>query len=136
IAGLPPLGGFVGKAMLLASTLPGEGAPGASTAWLWAVVLGGSLMSIVALSRAGSTLFWKAEPAPTGPPAPGPSPRDVLPASIALAGVVAIAVFAAPVQRYAQAAARDLLDPSTLVDQVLRTAPKAGPHQPRPESLR
>ena len=136
IAGMPPFGGFVGKAMLLASTLPGEGAPGASTAWLWAVVLGGSLMSIVALSRAGSTLFWKAGPAPTGPPAPGPSPRDVLPASIALAGVVAIAVFAAPVQRYAQAAARDLLDPSTLVDQVLRTVPKAGPHQPRPESLR
>jgi multicomponent K+:H+ antiporter subunit D len=109
--------------------------PAASTAWRWAVVLGGSLLSIVALSRAGSTLFWKAG-APVAPAAPSPSVRDVAPAALALAGVVAIAVFAAPVQRYAQAAARDLLDPSTLVDQVLRTVPKAGPHQPRPESFR
>jgi multicomponent K+:H+ antiporter subunit D len=140
IAGMPPFGGFVGKAMLLASMLPEGGAPGAATAWLWAVLLGGSLASIVALSRAGSTLFWKASPSSAGPAADPGAPRlalgDLAPASIALAGVVAITVFAAPVQRYAQAAARDLLDPSSLADQVLRTVPKAGPHQPRPESFR
>jgi hypothetical protein len=45
-------------------------------------------------------------------------------------------VFAAPLQRYAQATARELVAPEPLVDQVLRTVPKAGPHQPRPESFR
>jgi multicomponent K+:H+ antiporter subunit D len=140
IAGMPPFGGFIGKAMLLASMLPAQDdgpTPGAATAGLWAIVLGASLLSIVALARAGSTLFWKADP--TARPAAGParlSAGDVLPAGLALAGVVAIAVFAAPMQRYALATARDLLEPSALVDQVLRTVPKASPHQPRPESLR
>jgi multicomponent K+:H+ antiporter subunit D len=141
IAGMPPFGGFVGKAMLLASMLPvqdaaGAVSPGAATAWLWAVVLGASLLSIVALARAGSTLFWKAGAPVPAPGAARPSAADLLPAGLALAGVVAIAVFAAPMQRYALAAARDLLDPSALVDQVLRTVPKAGPHQPRPEAFR
>jgi hypothetical protein len=53
-----------------------------------------------------------------------------------LAAVLAIAAFAAPMQRYAQATARELLDPASLADQVLRTVPRAGPHQPRPESSR
>ncbi len=140
IAGMPPFGGFVGKAMLLGAMLPAgpdDAAPGAATAWLWAIVLGASLLSIVALARAGSTLFWKAGQA-AGPDAGTArlSAGDVLPVGLALAGVLAITLFAAPMQRYALAAARDLLDPSALVDQVLRTVPKAGPHQPRPESVR
>ena len=140
IAGMPPFGGFVGKAMLLGAMLPAgpdDAAPGAATAWLWTIVLGASLLSIVALARAGSTLFWKAGQS-TGPDAGTArlSAGDVLPVGLALAGVLAITLFAAPMQRYALAAARDLLDPSALVDQVLRTVPKAGPHQPRPESVR
>ncbi len=54
IAGLPPLSGFFAKLMLLASVVPGMQA-----LWLWSVVLLGSLGSLVALSRAGSTLFWR-----------------------------------------------------------------------------
>ncbi len=55
IAGLPPLSGFFGKLMLLRATpLDGSGA------WLWAVLLLGSLGALVALSRAGSVLFWRA----------------------------------------------------------------------------
>jgi hypothetical protein len=55
---------------------------------------------------------------------------------LALAAVIGLAVYAAPMQRYAQATARELLDPASWVDQVLRTVPRAGPHQPRPESFR
>lgn len=53
-AGLPPLSGFFGKLMLLSAVEPGRQA-----LWLWSVVLLGSLGSLVALSRAGSTLFWR-----------------------------------------------------------------------------
>jgi multicomponent K+:H+ antiporter subunit D len=135
VAGLPPLGGFIGKAMLLVAMLPDTGSPTASVGVMWAVVLGGSLFALIALLRAGSVLFWKSEGAPV-PGAPAPSTRELLPCLLALAAVVAITVFAAPMQRYAQATAAELLAPEALVDQVLRTVPRAGPHQPRPESFR
>jgi multicomponent K+:H+ antiporter subunit D len=137
VAGLPPLGGFIGKAMLLASMLPDAAgaSPRAATAWLWGVVLAGSLLGLVTLARAGSTLFWKCDAtAPAGAARLGVG--QLVPAAVALAGVVAITVWAAPMQRYAQGVARDVLDPAALADQVLRTVPKAGPHQPRPEALR
>ena len=136
MAGMPPLAGFVAKAMLLASTLPDATvAPDPAVPWLWAVVLGASLLAMVALARAGSLIFWKSSSAGATPGAVLRL-RDALPCTIALAGVLAATLFAAPAQRYALATARDLLEPSTLVDQVLRTVPRAGPHQPRPESFR
>ncbi|MNN19478.1 putative monovalent cation/H+ antiporter subunit D [compost metagenome] len=55
IVGLPPFSGFLGKLMLLRAVPPGM-----DGAWLWALVLLGSLGSLVALSRAGSVLFWRA----------------------------------------------------------------------------
>jgi multicomponent K+:H+ antiporter subunit D len=54
VAGLPPLSGFLGKLLLLRAV-----APGWQALLLWPVVLVGSLMTVVALSRAGSTLFWR-----------------------------------------------------------------------------
>jgi multicomponent K+:H+ antiporter subunit D len=104
---------------------------------LWLALLVGSLFAMIALARAGSTLFWKSgdTPAP-GAGAVVPTLRDMLPCIGSLVAVLALTAFAAPAQRYAQEAARDLLDPASLVDQVLRTVPRAGPHQPRPESFR
>ncbi len=141
MAGLPPLGGFIGKAMLLASMLPEGSAgtvargPGAGAWLLWAAVLAGSLFAMVALARAGSLLFWRGE----GTADAGARPtgwREALPCAIALAAIAAIAIGSAPMQRFAQATARDLLDPAPLVDQVLRTAPRPGPHQGAPETFR
>ncbi len=54
VAGLPPLSGFFGKLLLLRAV-----DPGISGLLLWAVVLIGGLATLVALSRAGSTLFWR-----------------------------------------------------------------------------
>jgi multicomponent K+:H+ antiporter subunit D len=54
VAGVPPLAGFMGKALLLqaAGHTPLAG-------WVVALVLGSSLAMMMALARAGSTLFWK-----------------------------------------------------------------------------
>ncbi|MHB1224207.1 MAG: monovalent cation/H+ antiporter subunit D, partial [Gemmatimonadaceae bacterium] len=53
VVGLPPLSGFLGKALVLAATpLDGRGI------WLWAVTLTAGLLSLVACSRAGSIVFW------------------------------------------------------------------------------
>ena len=55
MAGLPPLSGFLGKLLVL------DAAYGTDlVVWIWAIVLGSSLISIVGFSRAGSILFWKA----------------------------------------------------------------------------
>ena len=54
ITGLPPLSGFLGKLLLLRAAGEGQHA-----LWLWPLLLIGSLAVLVALSRAGSTLFWR-----------------------------------------------------------------------------
>jgi multicomponent K+:H+ antiporter subunit D len=59
MAGMPPLSGFIGKLMILDALR----APG-TMAWAWGAVLVGSLVTIVGLARAGSTLFWKATAIP------------------------------------------------------------------------
>jgi multicomponent K+:H+ antiporter subunit D len=58
IGGLPPFGGFLGKVYVLRSAVD---APG--VAWIWGIILGGSLLSLLALARAGSAVFWKTAPA-------------------------------------------------------------------------
>jgi multicomponent K+:H+ antiporter subunit D len=54
VAGMPPLSGFIGKLLLLRAVEPGWQA-----LFLWPVVLVSSLITLIALSRAGSTLFWR-----------------------------------------------------------------------------
>jgi multicomponent K+:H+ antiporter subunit D len=56
VIGLPPLSGFIGKLLLLSAA----GTQG-NAIWLWVLLLGGSLATLMALSRSGSTLFWRAE---------------------------------------------------------------------------
>jgi multicomponent K+:H+ antiporter subunit D len=53
VAGLPPLSGFLGKLLLL------QAVEGQQALWLWPLLLIGGLGTLVALSRAGSTLFWR-----------------------------------------------------------------------------
>lgn len=53
VAGLPPLSGFLGKLLIL------QAVSGWQALLLWPVLLGGGLVALVALSRAGSMIFWK-----------------------------------------------------------------------------
>lgn len=103
VAGLPPFSGFLGKLMLLRSV---------ETGWqalvLWPVVLVGGLGMIIALVRAGSTLFWRC----TGEPAANAEFDRIraLATICLLAGGPLLVVAAQPIHEYTQAVAQQLLD--------------------------
>jgi multicomponent K+:H+ antiporter subunit D len=54
IAGLPPGSGFMGKALLLDAAAATPALP-----WVWSIVLLGGIVTLVALARAASAIFWK-----------------------------------------------------------------------------
>jgi multicomponent K+:H+ antiporter subunit D len=124
IAGMPPLPGFIGKALILAAA---DG--GVASAWVWASVLGASALSIVALGRAGVAIFW-APSTPVAVPgddgssaAPAGSPRrlSVVPATVLLALVVLLAVLAGPVSGYTAATGAQLTSGGGYMGAVLGT---------------
>ena len=126
MAGVPPLGGFMGKALLLQSA---GGTPFAP--WVISLVLGSSLALLVALARAGSVIFW--EPGPAGAPGRGDAPRPPHPnaarplqslAIVALlACVIGAAAAAGPIAAYAEATAAQLFERQSYVAAVLGARP-------------
>ncbi|MCG6943409.1 MAG: monovalent cation/H+ antiporter subunit D [Thiohalocapsa sp.] len=60
VAGMPPLSGFIGKALVLKAVLPD--APGGVASglwgWIWTAVLGSGLTLTLVLTRTGIQLFW------------------------------------------------------------------------------
>ncbi|SHK98905.1 monovalent cation/H+ antiporter subunit D [Phytopseudomonas punonensis] len=103
VAGLPPFSGFLGKIMLLRAAGAGQQA-----LELWPVVLIGGLGMLVALSRAGSVLFWRT----TDEAAPKTDLDTVR--ALATIGLLAcsplLVVAAQPVYEYTQATAQQLLN--------------------------
>ena len=133
IAGLPPLPGFIGKALLLQAA---AGHPAAAA--VWAVLLLMGLGALMALARAGSVLFWQAQepsaPAtPVTPVPPAPQPAGGLAAVLLLAAAgAALSVAAAPAQRYTRAAAEQLTDVAAYARAVLPEVGGAQPQSTRP----
>lgn len=118
VVGLPPLGGFVGKAMLLAAT------DGPMRFWIFAGVLIASLMSMVGFARAYSTLFWKNDdPIETQPR----RAMSAMPATALLALSVLATIFAAPLERYTHATARALVDRGDYIQASLNARPVPAP---------
>jgi multicomponent K+:H+ antiporter subunit D len=118
-AGLPPLGGFLGKALLL-----GAVAPTGSDAVLWGVVLLASLLNLIALARAGSRLFW--QPAPAGQVAPTADPPPAgerLALALLLTALAAVAVLAADLTRWSLLTAADLHRAEAYREAVLGQTP-------------
>lgn len=129
-AGLPPLSGFVGKLLVLDAL-----ATHPLWVWVWALVLGMSLVAVVGLARAGSILFWKSHAVPprhadttpsetrVSPLADQPTPGLALAAMGALlAASVVLTVFAGPAMEVAQATADQLHDRRAYVAAVMGEA--------------
>lgn len=127
--GLPPLSGFLGKAMVLAAT------PLARAIVLWPVVLAAGLVLIVALSRTGTRILW-AIPASYGYAPPSAAAHTAAPAgataacasphraklaacALLLACVAAMTIGAGPFKHYLDDAATQLSDRGAYVDAVL-----------------
>ncbi len=105
VAGLPPFAGFFGKVLLLQSVT------GAQAWQLWPVVLVSGLIGLIALSRAGSLIFWRNHSTPSAA-----EPLDkvafALTALLLLSSPLLV-IFAQPVITYTEAAAAQLLDVSS-----------------------
>ncbi len=107
LAGLPPLSGFVAKLLML-QAIPAWG--------FWLLLLASGLLSLIAFSRAGSTLFWRQHAAQT--------PQslawlDLLPLMLLLALCMAMVIFAAPLHGMSADIAEQLLDHQGYIDAVL-----------------
>jgi multicomponent K+:H+ antiporter subunit D len=118
VAGLPPLSGFTGKALMLSSLA----APGSSGA-LWFAILASGLLTVVALARAGSRIFWKSSTADVDAGANPPGNATVLASAWLMAAIVALSAAATPAMRYAAGAAAQLAASHDYTDAVLGASP-------------
>ncbi len=125
VAALPPLGGFLGKAQLLAASWDTALGP-----LVWGLVLASGLAVLVALSRAGSTVFWRATEGEAAAPAPAPLVQQAA-LGILVTCLVGVSVLADPLARYARAAADQLLAPRTYIEAVLGAQPMPPAWNPR-----
>ena len=100
--GLPPLSGFVGKALILQST-----SRFAEQVWVWPALLISSLTALIAFSRAGSTFFWNVS---TQGASGGLKARftQIVAVSILLSVTALMSTFADSILAYSQGAARDI----------------------------
>ncbi|AJY51244.1 MULTISPECIES: monovalent cation/H+ antiporter subunit D [Halomonadaceae] len=114
VAGVPPFSGAIGKALML------NAAEGTQRLWLWPLLLLTSLASLIALSRAGSTLFWRSH---RGNISGTPLPRRQWFGVIWLLSAAPLLVaLAGPVSSYTQATADQLANPQVLIRTLIPNA--------------
>ncbi|MDI5935539.1 monovalent cation/H+ antiporter subunit D [Halomonas kalidii] len=113
VAGLPPLSGAIGKALMLQAADAGQ------RPWLWPILLVTGLFTLIALSRAGSTLFWRSRGDPGGEPL---SRYRWFGIAWLLGASPLLVVLAGPVSDYTRATADQLARPAILIDSLLPTA--------------
>lgn len=112
MVGMPPLSGFIGKALLLQAADSGS-----TMAWSWSAILLAGLAAIIALSRAGTTLFWRVTSLnEEGEQVPA---AKLLAVSLLLICSPLLVIFAGPVTAVTSAAAAVLHDPALSVDALL-----------------
>ena len=116
IAGIPPFSGFIGKLLTLQAAHAG-----AEMLWAWPTILISSLIAIIALSRGGTTLFWRrssdkteAEPA---------SHWQVAAVCLLLLAAPLMVVFGGPLTQYTEQAAQQLHQLPASLDILLPGGP-------------
>jgi multicomponent K+:H+ antiporter subunit D len=116
VIGMPPLSGFVGKIWILKSTLSAGQAP-----LFWPIYLLTSLALLVALSRAGASLFWERKKKNTElGDALNAHPLHVCVVIGLLICSPLLVIFAQPVSEYMLLAAKQLHDISGGINTVLQ----------------
>ncbi|AMX17973.1 Na(+)/H(+) antiporter subunit D [Acinetobacter pittii] len=125
MAGLPPFSGFLGKVFILQATVEAS-----YQGWIIGVVLVVSLLSIIALTRVGFILFWRASPPEEDPIHPAyilyralperAPPRNDQVIYLLLAGLIAYVVFAAPIQHYTLSTAQQIQDHALYQHSILK----------------
>jgi multicomponent K+:H+ antiporter subunit D len=119
VAGVPPLSGFIGKVLIIQSSLDTP-----MMAWIMAILLSTSLLTLMALARAGSTLFFKTDTHAGA--ATLPDAANLVPVAAVAALSLLYVVFASPIHAYTDAAASQLLSPREYIEAVMNAEP---PHQ-------
>lgn len=112
IAGLPPLSGAIGKILLLqAATSPEQ------QAWLWTILLGSGLFAIVALGRAGSTVFWQTTQGEAPSITMGYSRGIAI--GLLLGASPLLSILAGPIADFTQATAAQLADQDSYIRAII-----------------
>lgn len=108
VIGLPPLSGFVGKILLLNAAGTGVG-----VLWLWVILLLGTLLTLIALSRSGSTVFWRTQDAVAEVK---PLDKPAMAVVMVLLGMsLVLTVAGASVMDYTRALAAQLYEPEAYI---------------------
>lgn len=137
MAGLPPFSGFLGKVFILQAT-----AETAYQGWIIAVILVVSLLSIIALTRVGFILFWRATSPEDNPdeaafatyqdlPEKAPNRNDTV-IYVILFGLMSYVVFAAPVQNYMTATAQQIQNHALYNEAILKLDDQGRPISVQP----
>jgi len=112
VAGLPPFSGFLGKLVILQAATGND-----ERIWVWSVILVSSLATIIALSRAGTTLFWRAAPGQDNSNDElNVSKWQLSGALLLLVASPVLALFGASVIEYTNSAAAQLHDTQYLIE--------------------
>jgi multicomponent K+:H+ antiporter subunit D len=125
MAGLPPFSGFLGKVLILQAT-----ANLAAQGWIIAIILIVSFLSIVAFTRVGFILFWRATTPEDNPKEDAYKAYQALPEQapvrndksvyLLLAGLIAYVVCAAPILNYVEKTALQISDTSIYQHSILK----------------
>ncbi|MEA3639313.1 MAG: monovalent cation/H+ antiporter subunit D [Lamprobacter sp.] len=114
VAGVPPLSGFIGKVLIIKASFDSP-----AMVWIMAIILSTSLLTLMALARAGSTLFFKTDTHAGA--ATLPNGAHLVPVAAVASISLLYVILASPIYRYTEAAASQLLNPAGYIEAVLES---------------
>ena len=101
--GLPPFSGFLGKVFILQAAIDSGDA-----IWVWPIVLISGLAALIALSRAGTTLFWRTQGSVVPEAKEKLSNVHLVAAGLLVATTLVLVIGAGPLTEWSLRAAQDL----------------------------
>lgn len=112
VVGMPPLSGFLGKVLILQSA---QGIT--EMAWVWSAVLIAGVASLIAMSRAGTTIFWRHSKGNSS--SASIHPLKITAVALLLSASPLMVIFGGPITDFTHLAAIQLHDTAQSVDALL-----------------